>query len=181
MNILTCKCGFFSLLAPPRSDVIAGHGQQCPSRFRTDHVSHTLNGLRHLNIANSAHHNLKIWERPSLKTKFKRPSWGTFGIAPGPALRHRKHRTRTAPTTWHQTQKPISGATLVSREWMTEHVSSWLTLMNHWTLLQVSRPSIILHAPPALRWWGWVEFSLLLLPGCAKNRLPCFVASGNET
>lgn len=53
--------------------------------------------------------------------------------------------------------------------------------MFHWPLFQVSRPSIILHAPPAPRGvmrLNWVLASFL--PVCTKSMLPCFVASRSE-
>lgn len=111
------------------------------------------------------------------KKRIKSHNWRMFCIASTPDLRHWKFCTRTMPATWHRAPKPMSGAALVSREWVAEHVASCLTLNTPtWPLQQVSHPSVIISAPPAVRWWVPLSSCYFSCMFVLRAMLLCFVA-----
>lgn len=158
VNIFTWKCGFLSLPAISRTDFHARSGQWFPLCYRA--VPHTHLRINTFKSHWSSQHNQKIWGKASLKKIKESQLEGVFAQPQPLPLGTEKSVPRQALPLGTRLKNPL----VVSLWWVeNEWLSTWplgRLKMYHWPLLQVSRPGTILHAPPALGWWGWVEFLL---------------------
>lgn len=118
-----------------------------------DHLSPLWNGSRHWNLTDPVPHNQQIWGKASCKKK----NWVTtrgHSAQPPPlpsGTENSVPRQCLPLGTGLQTLWAVP-LWLVGNEWLSMWPSHRLEIP-YWPLQQVSRPSLIIRTPPAVRWW----------------------------